>query len=132
MAMKSVHFLTHHDALMGTKTLAYLTEIQANHSDFIWLLDHEKTALQVYEWLWSQDRWLVCDILENYHGGVALCWPTLTLPNHLPIINHSPISIDTLKNSPKYELVTQNNTEEMRKRYLYYKKNSIHIKVTKR
>ena len=132
LVMKQIHFLTHSDTLMSPPTLEFLNEIQSEHPDFLWLLDHETTALKVYDWLWKQDQWLVCDTIENHHGGIALCWPTLALPSNLPLINHSPLSIESMSNSPKYELVTQNNTEEMRKRYLFYKKNGINITLSKR
>jgi hypothetical protein len=130
--MKQIHFLTHNNSLLSSPTLDFLQEIQSKHPHFLWLLEHETSAMQVYDWLWKQDQWLLCDTLKNYHGGIALCWPTLALPSDLPLLNHSPLSIESLSNNPKYELVTQNNTEEMRKRYLFYKKNGINITVSKR
>jgi hypothetical protein len=130
--MNQIHFLTHSDPLQSIETLNFLHQVSSEHPHFIWLLDKEKTAKEIYVWLWAQENWMVCDLLLNYNGGIALCWPTLQLPSNLPILNHSAISIDTLPNMPKYELVTVQNMEEMRQRYLYYKKKDIALKVSRR
>ena len=126
-----IHFYTHHQPLLSDATHGYLKAILSKHPKFIWVLDQQSSVEKVMNWLWQHPDWLIVDIIDSFHSGIALAWPGAPIPDDLPVINYSALSIESLKNSCKFELVTQENTKEMRQRFLFYRKHNIELEITK-
>lgn len=131
MTEPKIHFLTHHQAITGEKTLQYLHKLHGEHGNFLWLVNQKNAALKLIDWIWQQNNWIVCDTVDRHIGGIALSWSGHHLPRNLPILNFSSQSIDHLPNPFKYELVTQENTQELRQRFLFYKQKKVQLNVTK-
>lgn len=129
--MQTIHFINHNFALQSAQTLSVLHKLCPEKTRLIWLVDDEKTAKELIQWIWQQDLWIVADLLSENLPGIALAWPGLTLPKDVALLNSSSLSLESYRQPTLTELVHKDNKIEMRKRFKFYQQQGIKLSFEK-